>query len=170
MLRSAAGFGSLLLINCSNDYSETPWNPDDFVELGCPPMEIARLGDLIVGEPINFEYPAAGLECFLVKLGEPAAQGIGPEQDIVAFSYMCTHMGCSLKDRYNHQHKILGPCKCHFTTFSLRQRGMVVLGQATQNLVQVQIHLEEDAIIAAGLDGVMYGELRNRCLDEGQSA
>lgn len=165
MFVSAAGLGSLFLVNCS-EAGDAPWDIDDFVEEGCPPVSIATLGDLVEGEPFDFDYPVEGLECFVVKLGEPAQDGIGPDGDIVAFSYLCTHMGCSLKSGYNHEHKILGPCKCHFTTFSLRKRGMVVLGQATQNLVQVKLELEGEQIVAMGLEGVIYGELRNRCLDE----
>ena len=169
MFRSAAGLGGLLLIHCTDPVDD--WDIDDFVEVGCPPIEVAKLDDLTEGVPLDFDYPVAGLECFLVKLGEPADQGIGPDGDIVAFSYLCTHMGCSLKERYNHEHKVLGPCHCHFTTFSLRKRGLVVVGQATQNLVQVQVHLEGDAIIATGLEGLIYGELANRCKDdEEQSA
>ena len=93
----------------------------------------------------------------LVKLGRPAAGGIGPDGDIVAFGTDCTHMGCPLRGAYNAEHAILGPCACHFTTFDLALRGMVVLGQATENLPQLILEIEGDDIIAVGTLGIMYG-------------
>ena len=62
------------------------------------------------------------------------------------------------------EHKILGPCPCHFTTFDLRNNGMVVLGQATQNLPQVTLAVEGDDIYATGLMGLIYG-FRDNLLD-----
>ena len=168
LLTSSGALGGLLLIRCSSSdrARRDDFDPSDFRELGCPDVEIARVADLEEGVPLDFEYPEEGLDCFAVKLGAEAEGGVGPDADIVAFSYLCTHMGCSLKDGYDHAHKILGPCRCHFTTFSLRQRGVVVLGQATENLVQVELAVEGDALRATKLRGVLYGELDNRCCND----
>ncbi len=35
---------------------------------------------------MSFEYPQEGQTNFLVKLGRPAAGGVGPDGDVVAFS------------------------------------------------------------------------------------
>ncbi len=129
-----------------------------------PRQRIASLADLKQGEPVDFEYPLQGQQSFLVKLGEPAQGGAGPDGDIVAFSYLCTHMGCPLIGQYKDQHKIIGPCPCHFTTYDLRKNGMVVLGQATENLPQITLAVEDDDVYATGSVGLIYG-FRNSLLD-----
>ncbi len=129
-----------------------------------PRRRIASVSNLKQGEPVDFEYPLQGQQSFLVKLGEPAQGGAGPDGDIVAFSYLCTHMGCPLVGLYKDEHKILGPCTCHFTTYDLRNNGMVVLGQATQNLTQITLAIEDDDIYATGTMGLIYG-FRDNLLD-----
>lgn len=126
-----------------------------------PRQRIASLSELKPGEPIDFEYPWPGQQNLLFRLGAPANGGIGPDGDIVAFSALCTHMGCPLRGMYKDEHKILGPCPCHYTTFDLRNHGMVVLGQATQNLPQVTLALEGDDIYATGVMGLIYGSSHN---------
>jgi arsenite oxidase small subunit len=51
----------------------------------------------------------------------------------------------------------LGPCACHFTTFDLTHRGMVVIGQATENLPQILLEIEGNQIFAIGTLGILYG-------------
>lgn len=137
-----------------------------------PRQRIASLSDLKAGEPVDFEYPLQGQRSFLIKLGEPARGGVGPDTDIVAFSYMCTHMGCPLVGLYKDEHKVLGPCTCHYSTFDLRHHGMVVLGQATQNLPQITLAIEGDDIYATGVMGLIYGfssNLAEACATEAAS-
>ena len=122
-----------------------------------PRVRVASLSALKTGEPVDFAYPTENSPVSLVKLGRPAAGGVGPDGDIVAFGTDCTHMGCPLRGAYNAEHAILGPCACHFTTFDLALRGMVVLGQATENLPQLILEIEGDDIIAIGTLGIMYG-------------
>lgn len=122
-----------------------------------PRTRVASLAALKTGEPVDFAYPTEESPVSLVKLGRPAAGGIGPDGDIVAFGTDCTHMGCPLRGAYNAEHGILGPCACHFTTFDLAHRGMVVLGQATENLPQLILEIEGDDIVAVGTLGIMYG-------------
>ena len=129
-----------------------------------PRQRIASLSELKQGEPIDFIYPLQGQQSFVVKLGVPAHGGVGPDGDIVAFSYLCAHMGCPLIGQYKDEHKILGPCPCHFTTYDLRNTGMVVLGQATQNLAQISLAIEDDDIYATGTMGLIYG-FRDNLLD-----
>lgn len=161
---SAVGLGGTMLVRCA-DYDSpvapTDLQPGDIVP--CARKQVARLDALITGQPVDFGYPLSILPSFAVKLGAPAAGGIGPDGDIVAFSYLCTHMGCPILGGYNHQHKILGPCRCHFTTFSLRHRGQVVLGQATADLPQITLELDGPDVVATGITGVIFGELSQRC-------
>ena len=121
-----------------------------------PRKTVANVGDLETGVPVTFDYPAAGQPNYLVKLGRPVPSGVGPEGDIVAYSKVCTHMGCVVEE-YNAEHNVLGPCPCHFSTFDFAKNGGVVLGQATQNLPQVVLSHDGDSIDATGLIRLVYG-------------
>ncbi len=122
-----------------------------------PRLRIAALSDVREGQAISFDYPLQGQRSVLIKLGRPAAGGVGADGDIVAFSELCTHMGCPMGTLYKAEHGILGPCACHFTTFDLTHRGMVVIGQATENLPQVVLEIEGGEVYATGMDGIIYG-------------
>lgn len=124
---------------------------------GPPRRRVAALADLREGEPVRFDYPLQGQTNVLIKLGRPAAGGVGPDGDIVAFSEFCTHMGCPIGNLYKPEHAILGPCACHFTTFDLTHRGMVVIGQATENLPQVVLEIDGGEIYAVDVHGIIYG-------------
>ena len=56
-------------------------------------QRIASLSNLEEGQPIDFTYPFEAHNNFIVKLGKDAWDGVGPDHDIVAFNYLCTHMG-----------------------------------------------------------------------------
>jgi arsenite oxidase small subunit len=153
---AGAGAGAaVLIVGCGED------GEPDVVSLSYTRTRLAALDDLSPGEPFTFAYPGEGQSNFLLKLGAPAVGGVGPDEDIVAFSYLCTHMGCPLIGVYNDEHKIMGPCPCHFTTFDLRQNGMVVLGQATQNLPQIALDIEDGDVYATGVAGLFYGSASN---------
>jgi len=121
-----------------------------------PSVKVASLSELQEGVPVFFDYPQVGQGNILVKMGEPVIGGVGPDEDIVAFSRICTHMGCPISE-YQHEYKALGPCVCHFTTFDLIHGGMVAMGQATQNLPQVILDIDGDAVMAGGLLRLVYG-------------
>jgi len=78
---------------------------------------------------------------------------------LIAFSSVCTHMGCLLvqpaDDPANQpplsgypDELVCGPCPCHGTIFDLSRGGVVVLGPATQNLPQLKLRIEGDQLIA----------------------
>lgn len=124
-----------------------------------PRVWITKLSQLVEGKPLDFSYPLDHFNDtnFIVKLGKPAIGGVGPGGDIVAFNYMCTHMGCPLIGMYKHEYNMLGPCPCHFTRFDLTKNGMVIIGQATQNLPQILLEVEGDDIYATGVMRLIYG-------------
>lgn len=121
-----------------------------------PKVRVASVGELSTTDPVKFDYPLQGQRNVLVKLNNPVSYGVGPDQDIVAFSSICTHMGCLLEE-YKPEYNALGPCPCHFSTFDLANNGMVTLGQATQNLPQVLLSIEGDDIYATGVVRLIYG-------------
>jgi len=121
-----------------------------------PRTRVASLAELEEGVPVPFDDPQVGQSTMLVKMGEPVIGRVGPDGDIVAFSRLCTHMGCAISE-YQHEYKILGPCPCHYSTFDLVHGGMVTLGQATQNLPQLLLSVDDDAVYANGVFRLVYG-------------
>ncbi len=121
---------------------------------------IASLSDLAVGAPFFFDYPNAGQSNILVRIGERALGGVGDDHDVVAYSNLCTHMGCPITD-YQAEHRLLGPCSCHFTTFDLGRDGIPALGQATQNLPRVLLEVDGDDLYAIGVFRLIYGNQSN---------
>ena len=130
-----------------------------------PKAMVAKVSDLKVDEPVQFRYPHHHLNnvAMVIKLGVPSLGGVGPDGDIVAFSTICTHMGGNLmgkrkrKQKYQPETKMLGPCPLHLTTFDLTKAGIVVAGQATQNLPQIVLELKGDEIYATGVLGLIFG-------------
>ena len=128
-----------------------------------PRKFLTKLSDLAVDEPFDFNYPdeEAYSESMLVKLGRAAGGGIGPNADVVAFNYICTHQGGPLQGTYQAGDKALGPCPLHLTTFDLTRHGMMIAGQAYQSLPQVLLELDGDDIYAVGMFGLIYGRHSN---------
>lgn len=123
---------------------------------------IAKLSTLAADAPVAFDYPRKGITNVLVRLGETAGGGVGPQYDIVAFNSLCTHMGGPVgPETYQARHKTLGPCPLHLTTFDLTRHGMVVSGHATQSLPQVMLEVRGDDIVAVGMMGLVYGYAEN---------
>ena len=122
-------------------------------------MMVGRLSDLRVGEPVKFRYPWDHGNCdsYLIKLGTPAGEGIGPDSDVVAFNTICPHMGISLLGSYKAQHQVMGPCPSHLSTYDLTRHGMIISGHATQGLPQVMLEARGDEIYATGVMALIYG-------------
>jgi arsenite oxidase small subunit len=112
-----------------------------------------------VGEAVAFNYPwdHANAANFLIKLGQAAGGGVGPDQDVVAFNSFCTHQGGSLAGKFNAQFGVAGPCPLHWTTFDLTRHGMVVAGHATLGLPQIMLETDGDDIYAVGVIGLIFG-------------
>lgn len=128
-----------------------------------PRKLIAKLSELETDVPVDFEYPDEGqyAESILVKLGREAGGGVGPDKDVVAFNYTCTHQGGPLQGTYQAADKALGPCPLHLTTFDLTRHGIFIAGQAYQSLPQVLLELDGDDIYAVGMFGLIYGRFDN---------
>jgi len=122
-----------------------------------PRVKVASLSELARHSVVDFSYPTESSPASLFRLDRPATGGVGENQEIVAFSTFCTHMGCPLTGQYNPEHAVLGPCGCHFTTFDLTMRGQVVIGQATEDLPQIILDIDGDDVFAVGTMGIVYG-------------
>ncbi|MCH8998860.1 MAG: arsenate reductase (azurin) small subunit [Proteobacteria bacterium] len=128
-----------------------------------PRKLVGKLSELEVDQPLDFNYPDEELysESLVIKLGQRAGGGIGPEEDVVAFNYTCTHQGGPMQGTYQSADKVLGPCPLHLTTYDLTRHGILVSGQAYQSLPQVLLELDGDDIYAVGIFGLIFGRFEN---------
>ena len=128
-----------------------------------PRKFVVKLSDLRTDEPVGFDYPDEGsyAQSMIVKLGVEGGGGIGPQRDVVAFNYWCTHQGGPLFGTYKADTKSLGMCPFHLSTFDLTRHGILISGQAYQSLPQVLLELDGDDIYAVGIFGLLFGRHDN---------
>lgn len=126
-----------------------------------PRRKIGQVSALKLDAPVAFAYPSKDVKNILVKLGVPAGGGVGPKKDIVAFNPVCTHMGGNLEKLYRPEHKVLGQCPYHLSTFDLTRHGLIVSGHASMSLPQVVLEVKGDDIYATGVSGLIYGRHSN---------
>lgn len=127
-----------------------------------PRVKVANLPELVVGVPVVFNYPLDTEPNALVKLGQKATNGIGPDGDVVAFSLVCQHLGCiwgflatgdspSCNTTYKAPEPV-GYCCCHGSVFDLTSAARVVGGPSPRPQPQVQLELDNSgAIFAVGM-------------------
>lgn len=151
----AAGAGGAVVRSLINPESQAA--PRTF-----PRVKVATLGGLSVGVPLIFNYPLDNEPNVIVKLGQPATDGVGPDRDIVAFSLICQHLGCIWgfyptggSPPCNPSYKApepVGYCCCHGSVFDLTNAARVVGGPSPRP--QPQVVLEVDTagnVLAVGM-------------------
>jgi arsenite oxidase small subunit len=123
-----------------------------------PVQNIGNANDLVVGEPVYFTYPDGQSQGILVKLGREAVAGAGPDEDIVAYSAACTHMGCGVQYRSGRF-----VCPCHNSMFDPAVNGQVYQGLATSYLPQIGLRIDNQTgdISAAFVEGLIWGRADN---------
>ncbi len=128
--------------------------------LNYPRQAVGKAGGMPVNQVVNFNYPDASSPCVAIRMGSPVQGGVGPNGDIVAFSSLCTHMGCPVA--YDGGTKTF-KCGCHFSIFDPENGGQMVCGQATEDLPRVLLSYDAatDTVTAVGLDGLIYGRQAN---------
>ena len=124
------------------------------------PKVVAKASQLKDNRPVAFTFPDEASPCTLVKMGRPVPGGVGPDRDIVAYSTLCTHMGCPVA--YDQPTRTFR-CGCHFSVFDAELAGQMVCGQATENLPQVTLRYNEKtgALTAVAVEGLIYGRQSN---------
>jgi arsenite oxidase small subunit len=124
-----------------------------------PSNRIGNVKDLKVDEPVDITYPDADSPGVLLKLGNAVEHGAGPEADVVAFSTVCPHKGFPLA--YVAADKSLN-CPGHYSRFDCEKGGQQIWGQATQNLPQFSLRIDDKGdIYAEAVDELLYGRLSN---------
>jgi arsenite oxidase small subunit len=124
-----------------------------------PSSRLANVADLTLNEPMDVAYPDADAPGVLLKLGAQVPGGVGPEEDIVGFTTLCPHKGFPLA--YNAADRSFN-CPGHYSRFDPEKGGQQIWGQATQNLPQYMLRVDENGdIYAEGVDELLYGRLSN---------
>lgn len=128
--------------------------------LNYPKRGVGKAGGMPVNQVVAFAYPDASSPCVAIRMGSPVMGGVGPNQDIVAYSTLCSHMGCPVG--YDGETKTF-KCPCHFSIFDPEKGGEMVCGQATENLPRVLLNYDAktDTVAAVGVDGLIYGRQAN---------
>jgi arsenite oxidase small subunit len=127
--------------------------------LDYPSSKLANIKDLKVNEPKDVAYPDADAPGVLIKLGKAVEGGAGPDGDIVGFTTVCPHKGFPLS--YNAESKTMN-CPGHYSVFDCEAGGQQTWGQATQNLPQYMLRIDDKGdIYAEGVDELLYGRLSN---------
>ena len=101
------------------------------------------------GEKLNQKAKAAVL---LVRvepseLREDPAKASWSYDGIVAYSKICTHVGCPVALYEQHTHHLL--CPCHQSTFDLADHCKVIFGPAARPLPQLAIEVDAEGYLVA---------------------
>lgn len=124
-----------------------------------PATRLANISDLRENEPFDVAYPDEDAPGVLLKLGKPVEGGVGPDGDIVGFTTICPHKGYPLS--YNPADRSFN-CPGHYSRFDPEAGGQQIWGQATQNLPQYQLRVDDKGdIYAEGVDELLYGRVSN---------
>ena len=127
--------------------------------LDYPSVKLGNVKDLKPNVPMDVAYPDADAPGVLIKLGKAVEGGIGPDGDIVGFTTVCPHKGFPLA--YNADSKTMN-CPGHYSVFDCEAGGQQTWGQATQNLPQYILRVDDKGdIYAEGVDELLYGRLSN---------
>ena len=121
-----------------------------------PVKKVVRASRLGINKPLSFTYPDDSSPCVMIRMGYAVPGGVGPKRDIVAYSTLCTHMGCPVSyDTKSRNFK----CPCHFSVFDSEKDGQMVTGQATENLPRILLayNSKTGEVSAVGVDGLIYG-------------
>lgn len=113
-------------------------------------VRVGTIAELKARQTLLFSYPDSASPAQAVRL----ASG-----QVVAYSLVCTHMGCTVG--YN------GPtasfeCPCHHSVFSAARKGSVESGPAPRPLPEIALHIDETGTIyATGLSAPVFGAPEN---------
>ena len=124
-----------------------------------PRVKVAQLGDLIINQPVVFAYPLDNEPNILVKLGQKADGGVGPDGDLVAFSGICQHLGCiygfqapGTSPACNASYSATGPvgyCCCHGSVFDFLHGAKVLSGPSSRPQPQVLLEVDDSGNVYA---------------------
>ncbi len=153
-LKWALGVGLVFVVAGVAAVTKSLWTPPPApsAALTFPKVKVANVSDLTLNAPVTFDYPLDDEPNVLVKLGQQAAGGVGPDGDIVAFSIVCQHLGCPLgyqapgsSPPCNSSFAAPGPvgyCCCHGSVYDFVNGAKVIGGPAPRPLPQVTLQFD----------------------------
>jgi ubiquinol-cytochrome c reductase iron-sulfur subunit len=108
--------------------------------------------DLREVEEVTHNLNARAKAAIILVRMEPdeirAQQGDGWDyQGILAYSKICTHVGCPIALYEQRTHHLL--CPCHQSTFDLADAGNVIFGPAARRMPQLPIGVDEEGYLVA---------------------
>jgi len=108
---------------------------------------------LEVLKSFTFNYPLDNTPNILVKLGVKAENGIGPDGDIVAFSAICQHQGCTYAFQPPNSSPscnssvtvtaAAGYCCCHRSVYDFVHNASVIGGPAPRPVPRVMLEYDQ---------------------------
>jgi len=115
-----------------------------------PRVRVANIADLKTGGDFSFNYPLETTPNLVLKLGRGVEGGVGPDGDIVAFSQICQHMGCTVQWKAE-RGRI--ECPCHAAFYDPLEGAKVVGGPSLYPLPRVKLEYEASTgdIYAVGM-------------------
>ena len=122
-----------------------------------------EIGQLVNAEPENleelhgtaFQQAKAKAAIIIVRMAPesiriPESRKNWQVNGILAYSKICTHVGCPISLWEQKSHHLL--CPCHQSTFDLGDSGVVVFGPAARALPQLPIKVDADGYLVAQRD------------------
>lgn len=100
------------------------------------PRQIVELAEVPVGDTYLFRYPSDNDPAILLRLGE---------REVVAFSQVCTHLGCVV---YYQPEEERWHCPCHEGNFETRT-GEVISGPPPRPLGRIEVEVRDDEFVWA---------------------
>jgi arsenite oxidase small subunit len=134
--------------------------PHEEAEAADPSVVVGKAAQMHVGKPTYFHYPDTQAPAIAVRLGRKIDGGVGPQGDIVAYSQICVHKGCSVA--YNADREVF-ICPCHYSVYDPAKTGEVVIGHASTKLPRINLtyNASSDTVAATGVSGLIYGRVDN---------
>ena len=150
-LAAAAG-GAVTLAALLSTFKAATFVPPPTAVAAWPIVTVTNISNLTDLEPVVFYYPLTNTPNYLVKLGVAATGGIGPNNDIVAFSAICQHLGCQYgflapgsSPVCNSSYKAaipMGYCCCHGSQYDFLEGAKVIGGPAPRPVPMVTLQLD----------------------------
>ena len=134
-----------------SDVTYQPVRPDEMPVGGL----ISAVPEILPEEEERGNLNARGKAAIILIRMQPeeirTQQGDGWDyQGILAYSKICTHVGCPIALYEQRTHHLL--CPCHQSTFDLADSGNVVFGPAAREMPQLQIGVDEEGFLVARRD------------------
>ncbi len=148
----AAGGGAITILAFASSFKALTFLPTPAAAQAWPKLVVANIKSLQNLSPVSFNYPLTNTPNILVKLGVAAENGIGPDNDIVAFSDVCQHLGCfygfippGASPKCNPAYSAILPqgyCCCHGSQYDFVHGAKVIGGPAPRPVPQVQLEYD----------------------------